>query len=302
MAQAFRHRMLLGLTAAVVAAAYAFAIGAARAADAQQEPQNEMSTKVWTNDNISSLPNLSIQTGTQPLASAQSGPGPAQSQNGWRVLPPREQDPAWYRVQIAELRRQAAQLEARAHEIQSVLDSHTGGHQGLNLLEKPEGLNAETEVKLLRQRRAGVLQQIDALEDMARRNGLAPGEVRREPSAQDYAIYRAITSPPPPPPEGPPQTEEQWRARFASLRRELAAAIEERDVLQREFGIAELQYYPNPLTTLKEEYTFHDLNQLRARIDAQDAKIASLKQQISDLEDALRRAGGPPGWSRTAGD
>ena len=26
--------------------------------------------------------------------------------------------------------------------------------------------------------------------------------------------------------------------------------------------------------------------------------VSSLKQQISDLEDALRRAGGPPGWAR----
>ncbi|HTQ87581.1 MAG TPA: hypothetical protein VMI93_15285, partial [Candidatus Solibacter sp.] len=70
------------------------------------------------------------------------------------------------------------------------------------------------------------------------------------------------------------------------------------DVLQQELGVAVVQYYPDPNKTLKESVTFREENRLRARIADKKAEIGSLHEQISDLEDALRRAGGPPGWAR----
>ena len=234
-------------------------------------------------------------------AGAAGGAAPAatQAQSGSQPLPPRERDPGWYRVQVARLRADAARAQAKANEIQAELDSHQGGHKGYNLLAEPEGITPQSEIQLLNARRDRDLKQIDALEDMAQRNGIPPREILYEPTLQDYADYQALEAPPSPAePEGPPKTEAEWRARFTELRRELAAAIEERDVLQREFGVAQLQYYPNPNTTLKESITFHQENELREKIEAQDAKIRALRQQISDLEDALRRVGGPPGWAR----
>jgi len=302
MVRTSRHPVFASLSVAVVVAAGALAASPAMAAiqnHSRQPAQQALSTTVWTNDNIGMLENTPPEVKIQQPGNAESAPAPAAAQSGSQALPPRELDPGWYRVQVAQLRADAARLDAKAKQIESVLKAHEGGHEGNNLLAEPEGLTPQIQVKLLRERRDEDLKKIDALEDMARHNGIPPGEILYEPTLRDYAIYRALTAPPLPLPQGPPKNEAEWRARFVDLRRQLAAAIEERDVLQREFGVAELQYFPNPNTTLKEGITFHQENELRAKIDAQNAKIASLKQQISNLEDALRHAGGEPGWARS---
>ena len=138
-----------------------------------------------------------------------------------------------------------------------MLDSHRGGTNALNMVEDPEGIRPESELQILDQRRTAILAKIDALEDQAHRNGIPPGELRREPSAADYAAtaymnYTLATAPP----AGPPHTEQEWRARFAELRRNLEFAKRELDVLQQELGIAWVQYYPDPAKTMKEAYTF----------------------------------------------
>ncbi|HUJ40626.1 MAG TPA: hypothetical protein VLW54_08780 [Candidatus Acidoferrales bacterium] len=298
MAQKGHRRLFTGLTAAAVITACSLAAipgGAAQANAAQQQP----STKVWTNEDIAALKNGPLSHPAGPSPNRAKAPQAAAARSGSKALLPREQDPGWYRVQVAHLRADAAQAQAKADEIQAELDRHQGGHRGNNLLDEPAGLTPQIQIQMLRKQAAEDRKKIEALEDMARSNGIPVREILYEPTLEDYAIYQALTAPPLPEPQGPPRTEEQWRARFTELRRELAAAIEERDVLQREFGVAELQYYPNPNTTLKEGITFHRENELRAKMEAQDAKIKALRQQISDLEDALRHAGGEPGWARS---
>ena len=49
---------------------------------------------------------------------------------------------------------------------------------------------------------------------------------------------------------------------------------------------------------MNEQYTRKDVNETLAKIEAKRQEIAALKQGLSDLEDALRKAGGNPGWSR----
>ncbi len=95
-----------------------------------------------------------------------------------------------------------------------------------------------------------------------------------------------------------PNSEKAWRARFDALRTKIAAAEQELDVLQREENKADVQYYSDPTKALKEQYTREDINKKAAKIDAKQKQIAALKQQWDDLEDALRKAGGNPGWAR----
>ncbi len=47
-----------------------------------------------------------------------------------------------------------------------------------------------------------------------------------------------------------------------------------------------------------QQYSRKDINEGQAKLDAKKKEVESLKQQISDLEDALRKAGGDPGWAR----
>jgi len=99
-------------------------------------------------------------------------------------------------------------------------------------------------------------------------------------------------------PEDDPKTEAYWRKRARKLRAKLATAEQELDVLQRELNKDQVQYYPDPQKALMQQYNRSDINEKTAKVDAKKAEVESLKQQVADLEDAARKAGGDPGWVR----
>jgi chromosome segregation ATPase len=92
--------------------------------------------------------------------------------------------------------------------------------------------------------------------------------------------------------------EEYWRKRFTGAREKLSNAEKELDILQRELDKGQLQYYSDPQKAMAQQYNRSDINDKRAKIDAKQKEIAALKQQLSDMEDELRKAGGDPGWAR----
>jgi predicted RNase H-like nuclease (RuvC/YqgF family) len=99
-------------------------------------------------------------------------------------------------------------------------------------------------------------------------------------------------------PADDPKSQAYWQKRAKTLRAKLANAERELDVLQRELNKDEVQYYPDPQKALMQQYNRSDINAKRAKVDAKKAEVESLKQQVDDLEDAVRKAGGDPGWVR----
>jgi chromosome segregation ATPase len=91
--------------------------------------------------------------------------------------------------------------------------------------------------------------------------------------------------------------ESKWRKQFKAAYANLDRAQKELDILQREDSKAQLQYYSDPQKALAEQYTRKDINEKDAKIAAKKKEIDQIKQQISDMEDALRKAGGDPGWA-----
>ena len=47
-----------------------------------------------------------------------------------------------------------------------------------------------------------------------------------------------------------------------------------------------------------QQYNRKDINDNQAKLDAKKKEVESLRKQLSDLEDDLRKAGGDPGWAR----
>lgn len=94
-----------------------------------------------------------------------------------------------------------------------------------------------------------------------------------------------------------PNGETAWRARFASLRHKLEQDQSELDIMQRELGQLNLQYYPDPNKQMQQQLTREDINKKTAAIEEKKKQVAADQQAISDAEDALRQAGGEPGWS-----
>jgi hypothetical protein len=91
--------------------------------------------------------------------------------------------------------------------------------------------------------------------------------------------------------------ESKWRKQFKAAYTNLDRAQKELDVLQREDNKAQLQYYSDPQKALAEQYTRKDINEKDAKIAAKKKEIDQIKQQISDMEEALRKSGGDPGWA-----
>ena len=98
--------------------------------------------------------------------------------------------------------------------------------------------------------------------------------------------------------ENNPKSEAYWRKRFQSQRDKISNAEQQLDVLQRELNKDQVQYYNDPQKAMQQQYSRSDINDKTAKVDAKKKEIESLKQQLSDMEDELRKAGGDPGWAR----
>jgi predicted RNase H-like nuclease (RuvC/YqgF family) len=91
--------------------------------------------------------------------------------------------------------------------------------------------------------------------------------------------------------------ETKWRKQFKEVYATLDRAQRELDILQREDNKAQVQYYSDPQKALAEQYTRKDINEHDAKIAAKKQEIAQLHQKLDDMEEALRKSGGDPGWA-----
>jgi hypothetical protein len=91
--------------------------------------------------------------------------------------------------------------------------------------------------------------------------------------------------------------EKGWRRLFLNLNHKLQQDQELLDVSQRELGVLDTQYYNDPSKAMMQQYTRSDINKKTAAIDEKRKQVEADKQAISDAQDALRRAGGDPGWA-----
>jgi hypothetical protein len=92
--------------------------------------------------------------------------------------------------------------------------------------------------------------------------------------------------------------EKAWRDKFARLRSKLDQDKADVDVMQRELGVLNVQYYNDPVKAMQQGLTRDDINKKTADIEAKKQAIIADQQAIDDAEDDLRKAGGDPGWSR----
>jgi len=130
---------------------------------------------VWTNDDLEKLHSLGLIS----IVGRIDEERPTSAS----VLSPyvKTQDPEWYAERAAKLRdeleRRRAQLREyrRALEDAESLRNTTGG---INLDEGDTGITPEAGIEILRQRVNEAQAELDALQDLARRDDIPPGTVR----------------------------------------------------------------------------------------------------------------------------
>jgi hypothetical protein len=94
--------------------------------------------------------------------------------------------------------------------------------------------------------------------------------------------------------------EHYYRKTMGDLQAKLELDQRQLAVLQQQLSLNQLQYYPDPLKTLHQEYSRSDIQKLQEEIDAKQQDIKSDEDAISDLQTQLQREGGDPGWLRLA--
>jgi hypothetical protein len=92
--------------------------------------------------------------------------------------------------------------------------------------------------------------------------------------------------------------EKTWRDKFAALHHNLDQDTTDLDVMQRELGVLNVQYYSDPVKGMQQGLTRDDINKKTADIDAKKQAIQADQKAIDDAEEDLRKSGGDPGWSR----
>ncbi len=146
-----------------------------RAANKPHAGTDSQNSVVWTNDDLNKLHDRGLisivgQEVDERLASA-SLPAPYL----------KTQDPDWYAAQAANLRDELEYRQAQLRDYRQALDDarslgkSTGG---IALVDEDFAITPEAGIAILRQRVKEAQTKFDALEDLARRNGIAPGTLR----------------------------------------------------------------------------------------------------------------------------
>lgn len=135
----------------------------------------ERQTKVWTNDDLEGLHGRGLISvvGQVDQETSPAEPAPAP--------PDLTQDPGWYAAQAASLRDELEHRQDQLREYVQALDDALSLRKstgGIDLVGEDFAITPEAGIEILRQRVSDTQTKLDALEDLARRNDIEPGQLR----------------------------------------------------------------------------------------------------------------------------
>jgi hypothetical protein len=268
-----------------------FAAGAGGTKPAAGSPKPDSQKKTWTNDDVARLnpefdANRPAQTAAAETApSSASSAAPAQSALQASIavvsvapLDP-QQDPQWYAQQLDPLEAELDGIAAREAQLRQFRATSSGLPTGLVLGAPCEGISTDNLISQLNARRQEISQEIDALGDTARRNGVPPGILvegrgrARIVSQSNSGDQRAALA----------QQAREAADELAQIRGTVAGMQEQLSAQ----GIAMLPVTPGNGGNMTTDL----LNQL-------DSRASALQNAISGAEDEARSMAIPPGELR----
>jgi chaperonin cofactor prefoldin len=169
-----------GQTDAAKPAAQSSANAPAAPSDSDKNPAAKTPKKpkkVWTNDEISSVGgdgSISV-VGNTAVAKPSSRDSDKNSAN---QASPQERKIAAYRDRLHQLNNQLEATDKKISELRNFKAENTGASGGINMNHGYSMTPVEDQVKTLEVKKKQIQDQIDALEDEARKDGVEPGQLR----------------------------------------------------------------------------------------------------------------------------
>lgn len=162
---------------AFLALAASAAAGSAPRARPDRPPQER---RIWTSEEVEALraKGLISLVGPQGTPATAEEIAPAENPSAPRARLEQEKDPEWYADQAAKLREEMIPLDQEIRYIRAALASHQTREGGIDLTRENPGITPRGGIWVLENRKRDLLTRLDALEELARRNGINPGVLR----------------------------------------------------------------------------------------------------------------------------
>jgi len=162
---------------AFVALAASAAAGGAPRARPERPPQER---RTWTSEEVEALRTKGMLSlvGPQSTPATAEEIAPAENPSAPRARLEQEKDPEWYADQAAKLREDMIPLDQEIRYTRSALASHQTREGGIDLNRGNPGITPQSGIWVLENRKRDLLTRLDALEELARRNGINPGVLR----------------------------------------------------------------------------------------------------------------------------
>jgi hypothetical protein len=162
------RQLCIGLGLALVTAAIP-----SRAANGPHPGTDRQNKVVWTNDDLDKLHDLGLISvvGREDDEKRTSAPAPYLG----------TRDPEWYAEQAGKLRYELEYRQAQLRDYQQALDDARSLREstgGIDLVGEDFAITPEAGIEILQQRVNEAQTELDALEDLARRNDIEPGTLR----------------------------------------------------------------------------------------------------------------------------
>jgi len=148
----------------------------------KQQPPPKKEKKVWMNEDLEGLRDkagVSVVGQAAPPPSAQASTEEKPATPRAAAAPyVKQKDPKWYRERLAPLRAEAERIDSESRRLREFRASSRGTQAGIALGQNNIPLSPENQIQQLEARRREIQQQINAIEDQARHNGISPGSLR----------------------------------------------------------------------------------------------------------------------------
>src|SRR6202051_2218451 len=134
--------------------------------------------KVWTNDEVS---NVGGDGAISVVGKAGGGDSNPSSSNFQKTAPgssTRDKQAAAYRDRLHQLNNQLETINKKILELRNFKADNTSPSGGINMHHRYDMTPIEDQVKELEEKKKQIQAQIDAVEDLARKNGFQPGQLR----------------------------------------------------------------------------------------------------------------------------